>query len=170
VWPEVGIVEVLRMDDDRPAAPGEAGRLVCTGLLNAAMPLVRYEVGDVGSIREGPAACACGRTLPVLESLEGRIDDVVTTADGRRIGRLDPVFKADLKIREAQIVQETPDRIRVRIVKGEGFGEGDARALVERLEERVGKIAVTLDYVEAIPRSANGKFKAVVSMVGKPPG
>src|SRR2546422_7938101 len=57
VSPEVGVVEVLR--DGRPVGPGEAGELVCTGLLNEAMPLIRYRTGDVAVQGSGP--CPCGR-------------------------------------------------------------------------------------------------------------
>ena len=53
-------------------------------------------------------------------SLAGRIDEVIYTMDGRAMGRLDPVFKARLPIREAQIVQETLDRVRVRLCPGAG--------------------------------------------------
>jgi phenylacetate-CoA ligase len=49
----------------------------------------------------------CGKTLPLLEGIEGRSDDVLYTKDGRRIGRLDPIVKNDLKIIEAQIIQDS---------------------------------------------------------------
>ena len=94
-WPEVGIVEILRDDADAPVDPGTPGRIVATGLLNPAMPLIRYDTGDRGRFLQGSGpSCACGRTLPVLAEIDGRCDDVLITADGRRIGRLDPVFRA----------------------------------------------------------------------------
>ena len=101
LWPEVGWVEVIQ---DKQSLPhGASGDLVCTGLLNADMPLIRYRTGDCGALTGGSETCKCGRTLPVIESVDGRVDDLLYTMDGRRIGRLDPIFKGDLPIHEAQI-------------------------------------------------------------------
>ena len=60
MWPDAGVVEVLRDDEDVPAAPGEVGRLVCTGLINHDMPLIRYDIGDRGAV-SWRGDCACGR-------------------------------------------------------------------------------------------------------------
>jgi phenylacetate-CoA ligase len=162
LWPEVGVVEV--MDGGAALPAGRCGDLVCTSLLDSDMPLIRYRTGDRGSIGDdGP--CACGRTLPALASIEGRADDTVVTPDGRRVGRLDPVFKAGLPIREAQIVQDAPDHIRVRYVPDAGFTAASSRQIVRRLRDRLGDMRVTLEPVDAIPRGANGKFRAVVSSI-----
>ena len=170
LWPEAGVLEVLADAADVPRGAGETGRLVATGLLNPDMPLVRYDVGDRGARAPSGAACACGRLLPRLLAIEGRSDDVVVTPEGRRVGRLDPVFKADLAIREAQIVQETRDRVRVLIVPAEGYGEDDARTVRQGLRERLGdSVAVTIETVPEIPRGAGGKFRGVVSRLGAHP-
>jgi len=163
MWPEVGWLEVLD-DGGVPVEPGMAGEFVVTGLMNADMPLIRYRVGDRGA-QSAAATCACGRTLPQLHSVEGRTDDVLYAADGRRIGRLDPVFKADLPLREAQIIQESLHRIRVRYVPADGFSPRDGRAIIDRLKDRMGPIDVVLESVPEIPRGANGKFRAVISHV-----
>lgn len=164
-WPDVGVAEVLHDEDDSPAAPGESGRLVATGLVNREMPLIRYDVGD--RVRFAPesraCACACGRRLPILEQIEGRSDDVVVTPDGRRVGRFDPVFKADFPIREAQIVQEAPDRLVVSVVPASGWLPEHAEDLRRRVAMRVGgSMTVAVESVEGIPRTKAGKFRAVV--------
>ncbi len=87
------------------------------------------------------------------------------TADGRLIGRLDPVFKADIPIREAQIVQESLTLLRVRFVPDSRFDSTHEAAIVERVRQRVGDVDVVLEPVDRIPRSANGKFRAVISHV-----
>jgi phenylacetate-CoA ligase len=168
LWPDTGVLEVLNDDGHAGVAPGASGRFVCTGLLNPDMPLVRYEVGDRGTLAPD-GRCACNRRLPALRAIEGRTDDVVRTVDGRRIGRLDPVFKADLRIREAQILQETLSRLRVRFVPDVHFSERQAAEIVERLRQRVGDVDVVLEPVERITRGANGKFRAVVSLLHAPP-
>jgi phenylacetate-CoA ligase len=104
----------------------------------------------------------------VLASIEGRVDDVIITPDGRHIGRLDPVFKADLPIREAQIIQKTPDTLHVLYVPTDAYTAADGEALIRRIHDRVGDgMGVTLQAVAEIPRSASGKFRAVISEVGR---
>ena len=161
LWPDAGLLEV--MEGGVPAAAGATGELVCTGLVNADMPLVRYRVGDRGALADGAGgACACGRTLPVLAAVEGRADDTLYTTDGRRVGRLDPVFKSQLPIREAQIVQESLDRVRVRYVPAPDFTAASLGSVAERLRARMGEVEVVLEELEQIPRGVNGKFRAVV--------
>ena len=159
LWPEVGLVEILR--GDRAAAHDEVGDLIATGLLNADMPLIRYRTGDRAA-RATPGRCGCARALPCLARIEGRLDDVVITRDGRCIGRLDPVFKDDLPLREAQIIQEELDHLRVLCVPAPGYTPEVGRSLVQRLRDRVGDVRVTIECVDRIPRAANGKFRAVI--------
>jgi len=163
VWPEVGWIEAL--EDGLPAAAGRSGDLVCTGFLNREMPLIRYRVGDRAAAPCSDAGCSCGRTLPVIGALDGRIDDVLYTADGRRIGRLDPVFKARLPVIEAQIVQESLDRVTVRYVPDGGFNGETRRAITGQLQARMGPVKVDFEQLDRIPRGANGKFRAVVCRI-----
>jgi phenylacetate-CoA ligase len=108
--------------------------------------------------------------LPILESIEGRDDDILFTVDGRQIGRLDPVFKANLPIAEAQIVQETLSRIRVRYVPAEGYSPSAGQVLIERLRERMGPVDVVLEPVPEVPRERGGKFRAVICRVSREAG
>ncbi len=168
LWPEVGVLEVVADGADEPVPPGETGRLIATGLLNADMPLVRYESGDRGALAEPGAECLCGRGLPVLERLEGRLDDLIVTPEGRRVGRLDPVFKADLPVREAQIVQENRERVVLRVVPAQGYGPGIADGLEERLRQRLGpSMEIAVEEVDHLPRGAAGKLRAVVSRLSE---
>lgn len=163
LWPEAGVVEILD-DDGDPVPDGRVGRIVCTGLLNDVMPLIRYDLGDRGAlVPEDAPPCACGRLLPRLKEVTGRDDDVVVTPDGRQIGRLDGVFKTDTPIREAQIVQQSHERFLVRIVPADAFTEAVGSAISQRLRDRVGDVEVRVELVETIPRTTNGKFRAVIS-------
>ena len=159
LWPEVGEIEVV--DGDRPVANMEAGELVCTSLLNGDMPLIRYRVGDRGALG-ADRACVCGRTLPTLASIEGRTDDVLYTREGRPVGRLDPVFKSDLPLLEAQIIQERLDRLRVRYVPAPGFSPRAGRTLIDQIQARMGDVEVVLEEIDRVPRTPQGKFRAVI--------
>ena len=77
VFEDLFIVEALRRG--RPAERGEVGRLVVTDLVNTTMPLLRYDVGDVGKLHTGP--CPCGRTTARLEVL-GRVQEVLAASAG----------------------------------------------------------------------------------------
>ncbi len=163
VSPDVSVVELLRADGT-PCAPGEAGQVVTTCLLHDHQPLVRFRLGDVAAW--SPEACACGRSMPVLQEVVGRTEDVVTGPDGRELVRFHGVFVDQPHVRLGQVVQESVDRIRLRIVAADGFGAADERDLVARVRQRLGpSVQVTVEIVDRIPLSAAGKFQAVVSHV-----
>jgi len=157
--PEVSYVEIVD-ENDRPVEPGVVGHVVCTSLLNDVQPFVRYRLGDLAAL--SPTPCACGRPLPVLDRIEGRIDAVLITRDGRRIGRLDPVFKGAEGIAEAQIVQNDYDQFVVRIVPGKGYTDADGETIARNLAERTGEADIRVERVAEIERTASGKFPAVV--------
>ena len=162
-WPEAGVVEFV--DGGDPVDAGRGGELIATGLLNEDMPLVRYRVGDRATRGAPCARCSCGRRLPIFGSIEGRSDDTLYTRDGRRIGRLDPVFKTALPIKEAQIIQESIDRIRVRYVPLPGFDRAAGHRLGDAIRARFGDVEVVLEPLPFVPRGANGKFRSVVCAI-----
>jgi phenylacetate-CoA ligase len=165
LWPEAGWVEVI--EDSRSLPPGASGDLVCTGLMNADMPLIRYRTGDRGTLAGGLEICQCGRTLPVIESVDGRVDDILYTMDGRHIGRLDPLFKGDLPIQEAQIIQEALDCVRVRYVPTQEFRPHHESVITQRLQARMGRVKVVMEPIAEVPRGPNGKFRAVICNLPK---
>jgi phenylacetate-CoA ligase len=154
---------VLEIDPHEEGDDWVRGEVIATGFANRAMPLIRYRTGDVATLRKRDG-CPCGRSRPIIEELDGRIEDYVVTPDGRRIGRMDHVFKDALLVKEAQIFQSAPDAILVRIAPRPGFGP-EARAHIDReFRARLGRdIQIRYEIVDAIPREANGKFRAVIS-------
>lgn len=73
VSPDVGLVEILRSDGS-PCEPGEPGEVVATCFMRTHQPLIRYRVGDVASWSAEP--CDCGRAMPVIQEVCGRVEDV----------------------------------------------------------------------------------------------
>jgi phenylacetate-CoA ligase len=99
--------------------------------------------------------------------VDGRIEDYVVTPDGRRVGRLDHIFKELPDVAEAQILQETQEAIDVLVVPRTRWKADSERSLLKEIRSRLGEeIGVTVRQVDAIPREANGKFRAVKSRVG----
>jgi phenylacetate-CoA ligase len=159
---EYGSVQVVD-SSGTPLPVGEPGQLCLTGFINPAMPLVRYLIGDMA--RLSADSCACGRSSAIVESIEGRIDDVIVTPSGRHVGRLDPAFKGVTGILESQILQTGHDHIVVRIIAPDR-ALVDSSTLVDNLTERLGTdVRITIEFVDTIAKEANGKFRAVKSML-----
>jgi phenylacetate-CoA ligase len=141
------------------------GPLLVTGLAQDATPFLRYRIGDVGTRSKTP--CPCGRAGDVFLEVDGRIEDYVLTPDGRLIGRLDHVFKEQLDVAEAQILQDSKDAVEVLVVPRETYSSESSRRLLKEFRSRLGhEIAVRIHLVESIPREPNGKVRAVKSRVG----
>ncbi len=122
-------------DDRLDAGPG-AGRLLVTDLTNRAMPLIRYQVGDV--VVASDRTCACGRGLPLIERVIGREADYVLTPAGVLISGISLTDHFATEIRGAaqvQIVQEKLTFLRLRLVPGEGFG-ADSQRQIESLVQK----------------------------------
>ena len=156
---DYGFVELLRNRD------GSAS-LVGTGFINYLMPLVRYQTKDLVEMVDEKFECACGRKLPVVKRIIGRMDDYVKTKDGRFIGRLSQVTKGVNNVAEAQIVQDSTEEIRILVVPFGKFREDDRARLLRNAHQRMGsEMRIHVELVDAIPRTKRGKFRYVVCNV-----
>lgn len=159
---------IVEVETEEETEAWVRGPLLVTGLGNDATPLLRYRIGDVGTRAKRP--CPCGRPGDVFLDVDGRIEDYVVTPDGRWIGRLDHIFKDQLDVAEAQILQETKEGIQVLVVPHASWSESSERGLLKEIRSRLGEeIGVDLRRVPAIAREPNGKFRAVKSKVGAQP-
>jgi phenylacetate-CoA ligase len=159
---EFGVIEI---DPHEETDDWVRGEIISTGFANRCMPFIRYRTGDVAVLRKRDG-CPCGRSRPVLEQVEGRIEDYVVTPDGRRVGRMDHVFKEALEVKEAQIIQPSARRIIVRVVPRPGYGIAAERALERAFRARLGnEIQIVYECTDVIPRGPHGKFRAVVSEI-----
>lgn len=161
---EFGIMEGIERTAGDPAQT-----IVCTGFACDAFPFIRYEVGDTAVWRDGKA-CPCGRSSRVLQRVEGRTDDYVITPEGARIARLDYLFKDALNVKEAQIIQERLGEITILLVRRSAYGGKDELEIRRDIRSWVSpSLEVRFEYVQEIPRGANGKFRAVLSRLQSSP-
>ena len=154
---ESALVEVLN-DEGRPCTPGEIGRVVVTPLHNFAMPLIRYAIGDLAEVGD---ACACGRTLPVLTHVLGRVRDAVTLPGGARRYPYygNKAIAAIPAIVQHQLVQKSLDALEVRLVARAPLSAEQEDGLRRALATALGQpFDVAIVYVDAIERSPSGKF------------
>ncbi len=154
---ESALVEVLDAQG-RPCQPGAWGRVVVTPLHNFAMPLIRYDIGDYAEVGE---ACPCGRGLPVLKRILGRIRNMLTLPSGERIS---PGFVNDwfegFPVNQFQIVQRAVDRLEVKIVPGRPFTDSDENRVRQSMRERIGHpFQIIFTYHDEIPRGPGGKYE-----------
>jgi phenylacetate-CoA ligase len=159
----------LHVDEDFSAVEfipmGQDGlhKIVGTNFTNPATPLVRYDTQDIAVLRD-QASCDCGRAGRIVERVDGRLEDYVVLGNGVRIGRMDHIFKDMVNIREAQIHQTRRGEITIRVVRGEAYGGDDEQALLRETVKRVGvETEIRIEYWDALPRSAAGKLRLVVS-------
>ncbi|MEN6498356.1 MAG: hypothetical protein ABFD16_28985 [Thermoguttaceae bacterium] len=161
VSPDVGVVEILR-PDGTPCEPGEVGEVVTTSLLRTCQPLIRYRLGDLAAWDSEP--CPCGRGMPVIKEVLGRVEDIVIGPDGRRMVRFHLVLGNQPHVREGQIIQEELDRICVRIAPAPGYGPADTEDIIQRVQRQLGpSVNVTVELVDALPRTKAGKVQMVIS-------
>ncbi|HEY3380002.1 MAG TPA: AMP-binding protein [Armatimonadota bacterium] len=161
VQPEAGILEILDAQG-APCPAGVEGEFICTGLGNDAMPLIRYRTGDYGSWSD-EQDCPCGRHSPLVHHITGRTDDYLVLADGRRIGRLSTAMKKAPSVKQAQLVQDTPEHAWLLVVPEATYRDADGATLVEDILSRIGVQAIRLQVcpVQDIPPTPVGKHVLV---------
>ncbi|MEM7353671.1 MAG: hypothetical protein AAF657_22930 [Acidobacteriota bacterium] len=168
--PENAVLELL--DEDGPVAPGETGRIVVTQFHNDAMPLVRYAVGDLAVPAPPHATCPCGRTLPMLDRLEGRVPDLIVVSDGTYLVPhfFVVLFKGLQSVYRYQIRQRKIDQMQVLLVGHEGCRRADVEEVVRRevTSATRGRIEPTIEWVDEIPLAGAGKRRLVISEVARP--
>lgn len=152
------LVEILD-DAGRPCAPGETGRIVVTTLHNYAMPLIRYEIGDLAV---AGAPCACGRGLPVITRILGRVRNMLTLPSG---GQVWPYFGGDsfakiAPVRQYQVVQKSRSELEIRVAAERRLTPEEEDKIRAVVGEKAGEgFTITFSYHDEIARSKGGKFE-----------
>jgi phenylacetate-CoA ligase len=158
-------IEILD-DQGRPCPPGVTGRIVVTDLHNYAFPFIRYEIGDIGTFADEGTSCPCGRHLPRIASLEGRVDDCIRTPEGMIVTApaFTIVFSDRPTVKEYQIVQHDWKHLTVNIVKCPKYSSDDEDYLRDCIVRMIGSdIQIAFEYVEGIDRGESGKRRTVIS-------
>ena len=153
------VVEILRQG--LPCRPGEVGEVVVTGLIQRAMPFIRYSLGDAVVLSD--ALCPCGRRSLSFERTLGKMQDFFWLPDGREFN---PWELAGLWtgraawIRQYELVQEAPDSVVMRIVPSGPPPAEDVAALTEESRRILGPgVSFRAEFVQDIKPDAGGKFR-----------
>ncbi len=161
VSPDASFIEIIKPDGSA-CNPGEIGEVVTTCLMRAYQPLIRFRLGDLAAWDDKP--CSCGRQMPVIKEVVGRIEDVVIGPDGRQLVRFHGIFTDQPNIVEGQIIQETLSDFTVKVVPTSAFNQSDILEIKIRMHQRLGSnVSIAVKLVSAIKRTESGKYKGVVS-------
>jgi len=166
---DADVVEFIK--DGERVAPGEEGEIVFTTLFNYAMPLIRYNVKDVGVPSD--EECPCGRGLPLMKIISGRADDFIILPSGKIVTSLEiwdsEAFPRFEGISRYRIIQEKLDEFTILLVLDEGYSPD----IVDHFEKGFRKalneedIKVKIDVVDAIPTDKSGKIRRLISKVSQ---
>jgi len=157
-------LEVLRPGGE-PALPGELGEVVVTGLNNFAMPLIRFAIGDVAAVDED-RTCACGRGLPLLQFVKGRVSDLLVTPAGKFVHGeyFTHLFYGKRWVDRFQVIQDVRDAIGVRIMASAKPDPREIESLRREIVDHLGpEMHVTIEFVDQIPVTPTGKYRFTLS-------
>jgi phenylacetate-CoA ligase len=162
-WPQSGLMEVINEDGQPVHLPGQSGEIVLTGFMSDATPFIRYRTGDRGII--GEPCARCGRHHKVLQVIEGRLGDFLLGRQGRAVPLSALNFHTDefRQVFAHQFIQDEPGRVLLRIVPRLHFKATDQTAIKKLVGEKLGPdITLSIEQVEAIPRTARGKQPLII--------
>lgn len=161
------IVETVR--EGRPTRTGEAGEIVVTHLDGFGLPMIRYRTGDVGRLRSG--RCACGRGLPLIDVVHGRVTDFLRLPDGTIRHALSIIYplRETAGLRQFRVRQEADYSVIVQIVPHKMNGPSMAAEVARRVRPVVGEeIELRVEPVDFLPTEASGKYRYVISRAPEP--
>jgi phenylacetate-CoA ligase len=165
------VLEFVR--DGEHVAAGEDGVILVTSLRNFGMPFIRYAIEDVG--KPSDDICSCGRSLPLMSSIEGRVSQFMAVYD-KKLKRVIPVSTAGpglfggilmyVPIENYRIIQENLDRVVITAVKGKGYLQRHTDLIVTHVRKFLGdNITVEVEFVDYLPPLPSGKRSVFVSKI-----
>ena len=161
---ENAVTEFVKQNEHVSAS--ELGEIVLTNLDNYGMPFIRYKIGDVG--KPSDDVCSCGRGLQLMQSMEGRVPDMIITPCGKVliVHFFTGLFEHIQGVDQFQISQEKKDELIIRLVKNSKFKDVDEVQIIREIQGYVGEdMEIMTDFVKEIQVSMSGKRRFVISKV-----
>ena len=152
-------IELLKLNSNEVAAKGELGRIVVTDLYNFAMPMIRYDTGDLAISDDDNRY-----DLRTIRNIQGRRVDIIYDTKGNMLtphtwGIHMRKYK---ELKQWQFIQEDKNKYKLKVNGGEGIYTKED--FDKTLRKILGNDAnIDIQYVNEIPVLASGKFKNTVS-------
>ncbi|MGB7290852.1 MAG: hypothetical protein WBD99_01600 [Thermodesulfobacteriota bacterium] len=150
----------------KPVSPGDKGVTICTNLYSYTMPFIRYKLDDVCVLSKD--MCRCGRRFPLIESIEGRLDDIISLRDGSLLNFqfFFNFMKNYSEIDQYRIIQEGWEHIRVLLLCEEEYFKKTVDRFKKDFRVLFGKgVDVSFERVKEIPLDPSGKLRSIISNV-----
>lgn len=154
---------------DRQGNNETSSKILLTDLHNYSMPFIRYVNGDIGTPSEQP--CECGRNLPLIKNINGRISDFVTTPEGLKIHGefFSHIFWELDSFLEFQIIQPSSDRWIIKVVPAENAASYSQTTEIEKMKNiiysRSSNIKLDIEITDKIPLTESGKHKFIINEI-----
>jgi phenylacetate-CoA ligase len=159
------IVEILV--DGRPAKLGEVGEVVITDLNNYCMPFIRYRIGDLAEAVDNSIPSTCGRGLPRIGEIQGRVQSIIQGTDGHFVPGTffaHALKEFDYAISRFQVVQEEVGAIKLRVVKAQRYSDATLDEIQALIRRYLGEgLRIDVVFEESIEMVRTGKHLASVS-------
>jgi phenylacetate-CoA ligase len=160
------IVEIIVTENgvQRPAKEGETGEVVITDLHNLAMPFIRYANGDIATAGSSDR-CTCGRTLPRIESVQGRLSETLRDGHGSAVSGLAIsylFFDVSSEIRQFQAIQHKDHSVSINVVPIRALDHAQLETIKQNGMQLLRGVPVQVNVVPDLPRSPAGKHRLVI--------
>ena len=162
------VVEFLD-DQAQPVKAGEIGNIVVTRLHPGPMPLIRYAIGDMG-VPSNEESCPCGRGFPLMQSIQGRNAEIVTTPSGNRliVHYFTGIMEHFSEVDSFQVVQTRTDQLIIKILPRSEPSEVLSSRIVSAIKQKGAEdLDILVEYVSEIPLPPTGKHRFVISQIDK---
>jgi phenylacetate-CoA ligase len=155
------LVEVINPETGAPVNTGDRGEIVITELHSYYMPFVRYRLGD--TVQLSADTCPCGLQSPILDHVEGRLEDMIETPSGKKVAGGMLYYTLTEGIHQFKAYQRAVDRLEVLIVKGPGFSDAWLGEVRRKWHEYLGDdMKLDFRFVDHIPADRSGKLRYFV--------
>ena len=163
IWGDCVIVEILR--DDEPVSCGEDGEITVTNLTNFLTPFFRYNIQDLGRILDDD--CSCNNHYPLMEILQGRSSDVIHLRGGGVVSALGfyGILNEIKGIKQWQMIQESLDMFRVKIVKEKESPPNLTEVVESKLSQALEGVEIIVELVDEIPKQRTGKHTPFLTKI-----
>ncbi len=158
--PDMGITEIIKDNDN-----DKYGKLIATGFINKAMPLIRYDTDDLISKKSTFKKNNTG--LPLFNKILGRSDDIISTSDGRKIVQIDGIFSDGIDIISGQIIQNTLTDFTIKVVPGKNWNDECRVQLKKNFLERINSVNVNIIGCSTIKKTWAGKHRVIISKLNE---
>lgn len=153
--------------DDQPVPSGHPGTVLVTDLHNHAKPLIRYHLEDI--VRMSGAACSCGRSQPLIESIEGRTADFLYATSGEMVSGIsltDHFIMGISGLAQIQIIQDALDHLIINAVKDAYYTQETNTGIAKAVSRFLGRdMKFDIIFLDEIPRERSGKYRFTISKI-----